>query len=97
MSTEITSDDLIKSVKGPLGIAWKLGKLAYQGAKAANAAAKEREQEENVVAKEREQIEKYKSELREIGLGDVNSVKNALEQRNITLTEYMAIVNILKS
>ena len=97
MSTEITSDDLIKSVKGPLGIAWKLGKLAYQGAKVANAAAKEREQEENVVAKEREQIEKYKSELREIGLGDVNSVKNALEQRNITLTEYMAIVNILKS
>ena len=97
MSTEITSDDLIKSVKGPLGIAWKLGKLAYQGAKAANAAAKEREQEENVVAKEREQIEKYKSELREIGLGNIDSVRNAWRQKNITLNEYLVIVNILKS
>ena len=97
MSTEITSDDFFKAAKGPFGIAWKLGKLAYKGAKAANVAAKEREQEANVVAKEQERIEKYKSELREIGLGDVNSVKNALQQRNITLTEYMAIVNILKS
>ena len=90
MSTEMTSDDFFKAAKGPFGIAWKLGKLAYKG-------AKEREQEANVVAKEQERIEKYKSELREIGLGDVNSVKNALQQRNITLTEYMAIVNILKS
>ena len=87
MSTEIISDNFLKAVKGPgPGIVWNLGKVAYKGAKATNTATKKREE-----------IEKYKSELREIGLGDVNSVRNAWRQENITFDEYMAIVNILNS
>jgi len=96
-STEITADDLWKSAKGPVGIIWNLGKFAYKGAKALNDNAKKREQEENAALKERELIEKYKFELQEIGLGDVNSVRNAWQQGKITLNEYMEIVNILKS
>jgi len=97
MSTEMTSDDFFKAVKGPFGIAWKLGKLAYNGTKAVNAAAEERERKENAAAKKHKELENYKSELREIGLGDVNSVRNAWQQGNITLSEYMVIVNILNS
>ena len=47
--------------------------------------------------KERKELENYKSALRDIGLGDVSSVRNAWEQGNINFTECMAIVKALKS
>jgi uncharacterized protein YqfA (UPF0365 family) len=97
MSTEMTSDDFFKAVKGPFGMVWKLGKLAYKGAEAANTASKEREQKANVAAQKHKKIEKYKSELREIGLSDVYSVKNALRQGNISFVEYKEIMDILES
>jgi len=95
-STEIKPSDFLKPTE-PLPIVWNLGKWLFKGVKKANAVAEERERKTNATAKEQERIERYKSELQEIGLGDINSVRNARQQGNITLTEYMAIINILKN
>ena len=86
MSTEMTSSDFLKAAKGPLGLVWDLGRLAYKGAKAANAAAREREQ-----------IAKYKSELQEIGLGDRDSVQAAMREGIISYDDYRTIISILES
>ena len=44
MSTEMTSSDFFRAVKGPLDLIWNTGKFTYKGVKAANEALKKREQ-----------------------------------------------------
>jgi len=86
MSTEMTASDLWGATKGPFGLVWNLGKFAYKGVKAANDAAKKREQ-----------IEKLKSELQEVGLGNIDYIKDAFRQGKITFEEYRTIKTILES
>lgn len=95
-STEIKPSDFFKQGE-PLPTVWKLGKLFFKWGKKANAVAEERERKTNAATKKQTEIDRYKSELQEIGLGDIDSVRNARQKGDITLTEYMEIVKILKS
>jgi hypothetical protein len=82
MSTEMKPSDLMEALR-PV---FTIGKWLFKGAKAVNEAAKKREQ-----------IEKYKSELREIGLGDIDAVKAAMQQGKISFDDYKTIMAILES
>jgi hypothetical protein len=86
MSTEMTSGDFFRAAKGPFGIIWQLGKLAYRGGKAAQDAAKKRKQ-----------IANLKSELYDLGFSNIDSVHNAWSQGKITFEDYMTIKTILEN
>jgi len=82
----MTSGDFFRAAKGPFDLIFGLGKLAYKGVKAANEAAEKREQ-----------IAKLKSELKDMGLGDIDSVRSAMRQGIISFEDYQTIKTILES
>ena len=86
MSTEMTSGDFFKAVTGPFGLIWDLGKFAYKGKQAIDKAKEKREQ-----------IAKLKADLKEMGLDDKDSLRNAMLNNLISYNDYKNIIAILES